>query len=372
MILKDGGVHMRVSVLDWLKRLTVLLLVFINLWFILKLLPYARHFLFATLKLMSPFLIAFLIAYILHPMVRHLHKRGMPRALAIIIIYLLFFGTTGYAAVKGTPIILAQLGSLSQHIPTFTQFYQDKVDHFYTATDHLPEQVHVHFNRLLGKAQNALNQTVSKIMLSIQRLVTSIFTIFLIPFIVFYLLKDIRKIQQWLNEHAPDRWREPAKVLIHEIDHSLGSYIRGQILVCVAVGVAAFIGLWIFKIPYPGVLGFFVGITDIIPFFGGAIGAIPAVLVAMTFGFKKVIIVVAVISVVQTLEGNLFSPVIVGKSVHLHPVFIMLSLVVGGELGGIIGLLIAVPVFVTGREIVKFIINERRKKRQAEWTDQHI
>lgn len=363
---------MRVSVLDWLKRLTVLLLVFINLWFILKLLPYARDFLIATLKMMSPFLIALLIAYILHPLVRHLHKKGMPRPLAIVIIYLLFFGTTGYAAVKGTPIILAQLGSLSQHIPAFTQFYQDKVDNFYSATAHLPEQVHVHFNRLLGRAENALNQTVSKIMLSIQRLATSIFTIFLIPFIVFYLLKDIRKIQEWLYEHAPDRWREPAKVLIHEIDHSLGSYIRGQILVCAAVGIAAFIGLWIFKIPYSGVLGFFVGITDIIPFFGPAIGAIPAVLVAMTFGFKKVIIVVAVITIVQTLEGNLFSPVIVGKSVHLHPVVIMLSLVIGGELGGIIGLLIAVPAFVTGREIVKFIINERRKKRQAEWTDQHI
>jgi len=296
----------------------------------------------------------------------------MPRVLAIFIIYLLFFGTTGYAAVKGTPIILTQLGSLSQHIPVLTQFYQDKVDHFYSATAHLPEPVHVHFNRLLGKAENALNQMLTNIMLSIQRLATSIFTLFLIPFIVFYLLKDIRKIQQWLKEHTPDRWREPAKVLIHEIDHSLGSYIRGQILVCAAVGIAAFIGLWIFKIPYSGVLGFFVGITDIIPFFGPAIGAVPAILVAMTLGFKKVIIVVAIITVVQTLEGNLFSPVIVGKSVHLHPVVIMLSLIVGGELGGILGLIIAVPAFVTGREIVRFILNERRKKRQAEWTDQHI
>jgi predicted PurR-regulated permease PerM len=363
---------MRVSVLDWLKRLTVLLLVFINLWFILKLLPYARHFLIATLKLMSPFLIAFLIAYILHPLVRHLHKRGMPRALAILIIYLLFFGLTGYAVVKGTPIILAQLGNLSQHIPALTQFYQDRVDHFYTATDHLPEQVHVHFNRLLGKAESAVNQMVGRIIVSIQRLATSIFTLFLIPFIVFYLLKDINKIQDWLNKQTPDRFREPAKVLIHEIDRSLGSYLRGQILVCAAVGVAAFIGLWLFKIPYSGVLGFFVGITDIIPFFGPAIGAIPAVLVAMTLGFKKVIIVVAIITVVQTLEGNLFSPVIVGKSVHLHPVVIMLSLVVGGEIGGIIGLLLAVPAFVTGREIVRFILNERRKKREAEWTDQHI
>ncbi|WEG14093.1 AI-2E family transporter [Pullulanibacillus sp. KACC 23026] len=363
---------MRGTILDWLKRLVLLLLVFINLWFVLKLWPYVMHLLAATLKLMSPFLVAFLIAYILHPMVKHLHRRGMPRALAILIIYLLFFGLSGYGIAKGVPLLLNQLSHLSEQVPALTQFYEEKVDHFYSATAHLPEQVHTHFNRFLLQAEETLNHWIGVIISSIQRLVTSIFTIFLIPFIVFYLLKDIEGLADWLKEHIPDRWQKPAKELLTDIDHSLGSYIRGQLIVCVAVGLAAFIGLWLFKIPYSGVLGFFVGITDIIPFFGAAIGAIPAVIVALTISMNKVFIVIAVITVVQSLEGNLFSPVIVGKSVHLHPILIMVSLVIGGEWGGILGMLVAIPVFVTLREILLFWLRERQKRKQAEWIDPKI
>lgn len=363
---------MRGTLLDWLKRLTVLLLVFINLWFILKLWAYVKLLLFATLKLMSPFLIAFLIAYILHPMVKHLHKRGMPRVVAILVIYVFFFGLTGYIMVKGTPLLLNQLGNLSKHIPAFTAFYQEKVDHFYIATAHLPEQVHTHFNRLLAQAEKIVNSFVESIIVSLQHFVTSIFTIFLIPFIVFYLLKDIGKLAAWLDTHVPEKWKKPGKQLLEEIDESLGGYIRGQLIVCIAVGTAAFIGLWLFKVPYSGVLGFAVGITDIIPFFGAVIGAIPAILVAMTISFKKVLIVVAVITVVQSLEGNLFSPIIVGKSVHLHPILIMSSLVVGEALGGILGMLVAIPVFVTLREMLVFWLRERKKRREEKWTDPTI
>ncbi len=361
---------MRGTALEWLKRLSVLLLIFINLWFVFKLWPYARQFFAATLHVMSPFLIAFLIAYLLHPLVQHLHRRGMPRAVAILVIYILFFGLSGYAVIKGTPMLLTQLSNLSEHIPKFTVFYQDKVNHFYSATAHLPEQVHTHFNHLLAQAENVLNDVLARVMNSIQGLVTSVFTIFLIPFVAFYLLKDIKKISEWIERHTPETWRKPGKQLLHEIDQSLGSYIRGQFLVCVAVGLAAFLGLWIFKVPYSGVLGFFVGITDIIPFFGAAIGAIPAVLVALTISVNKVIIVLAVITVVQSLEGNLFSPLIVGKSVHLHPIIIMFSLIVGGELGGILGMLVAIPVFVTLREVVAFWIRQKNKRKLEKWTDQ--
>lgn len=363
---------MRGNILDWLKRLSFLLLLFINLWFILKLWVYVKLLLIATLKLMSPFLIAFLIAYILHPMVKHLHKRGMPRVVAILVIYFLFFGLAGYLITKGTPLLLDQLGNLSKQIPVLTDFYQQKVDHFYSATAHLPEQVHTHFNKLLSQAEETLNNWVGMIIVSIQNLVTSVFTIFLIPFIVFYLLKDIEKLSEWMESHTPEKWKKPSKELLKAIDHSLGSYIRGQLIVCVAVGLAAFIGLWLFKVPYSGVLGFFVGITDIIPFFGAAIGAIPAIIVAMTLSINKVFIVIVVITIVQSLEGNLFSPVIVGKSVHLHPILIMFSLIVGGELAGILGMLVAIPVFVTLREMIIFGLGERRKRKQANWVDSEI
>ena len=95
---------------------------------------------------------------------------------------------------------------------------------------------------------------------------------------------------------------------------------------------------------YPLLLGALIGITNIIPYFGPIFGAIPAALIAASISVKMIIIVVVIVLVLQFLEGNILSPLIIGKSLHMHPIFIMFALLVGGEVGGVIGLIIAVPI----------------------------
>lgn len=95
---------------------------------------------------------------------------------------------------------------------------------------------------------------------------------------------------------------------------------------------------------YPLLLGFIIGVTNVIPYFGPIIGAIPAVIIAATLSGKMVIISLVIIFILQFLEGNILSPFIVGKSLHMHPLFIMFSLLAGGEIGGILGLILAVPI----------------------------
>lgn len=102
--------------------------------------------------------------------------------------------------------------------------------------------------------------------------------------------------------------------------------------------------LLFFDLKYPLVLGIIIGITNVIPYFGPIIGAIPAVIIASTMSVKMLIIVVIIIVVLQFLEGNILSPFIVGKSLHMHPLFIMFALLLGGEVGGIVGMVVAVPV----------------------------
>jgi predicted PurR-regulated permease PerM len=125
---------------------------------------------------------------------------------------------------------------------------------------------------------------------------------------------------------------------------------------------------------YPLLLGFIIGITDIIPYFGPVIGAIPAVIIAATISNKMILIVIIIIFGLQFIEGNLLSPIIVGKSLHMHPIMIMAALLLGGEVGGVIGLLIAVPILAIIRVVLlhvkthlmayrksKNIANERTK-----------
>lgn len=350
------------SVLEALKKLSVLLLIFLNCWFVLKLLPYIGHAIGYILAVLLPFLIAMLIAYLLHPLIDGLHHQGLPRTLAILIIYLLFFGLVIFAGVKGTPIVAEQLKTFAKQAPELGEMYRDEVNHFYYATSDLPETVHDHFDHVLANVEKGAKNIVGKVVDIIQNMFRSIFTILLIPFIVFYLLKDLDRIKGWLYEHTPVKWRKPAVALVKDVDKSLGSYIRGELLVCTVLGLVAVVGLWIIKVPYSAVLGIFIGITDIIPYFGPVIGAVPALLIAATVSVNKVIFVLVLILILQFLEGNIISPLIVGKSVKIHPVFIMLSLVIGGDMGGILGMLIAVPVFVTVRVLIRHFWYYHKKK----------
>ncbi|MGV3488133.1 MAG: AI-2E family transporter [Tuberibacillus sp.] len=350
------------SALDWLKKLSILLLVFLNCWIVLKLLPHIGHGIGYIIAILAPFLIAMLIAYLLHPLIEGLHHQGMPRTLAILIIYLLFFGIVIYAGIKGAPVVVEQLRSFAKQAPELTRLYHNEVNHFYYATSDFPETVHDHFDRILASVERGVNNIVRKVVDGIQNLFRSIFTILLIPFIVFYLLKDLEEIKAWLYRHTPKRWRNQAVRLVQEVDVTLGSYIRGQLLVCAVLGGIAIIGLWLFQIPYSVILGIFIGITDIIPYFGPVIGAIPAILIAVTISVKKAIFILILIGVLQFLEGNILSPLIVGKSVKIHPIFIMLSLVIGGDMGGVLGMLIAVPVFITVRVFIRHFWRAYTKK----------
>lgn len=347
---------------EWLKKLSVFLLIILNCWILLKLLPFVGRVLGYTIAILAPFLIAILISYLLHPLIDRLQRHGIPRSVAILIIYILFFGIIAFAAIKGTPILIKEMHSFGKQAPELTKWYQDEINRFYYATADLPEAVHDHFDRVVASIERGMNRVIGNVVYGVQKLFRSIFTIMLIPFIVFYLLKDLAGIKAWLYRHTPEKWREPARRLAADVDDSLGSYIRGQLLVCTVLGGAAILGLWLLKVPYSGLLGIFVGITDIIPYFGPIIGAIPAVLLAITISTQKAIFVVILIAVLQFLEGNILSPLIVGKSVNIHPIFIMLALVIGGDMGGIIGMLLAVPAFVSFRVIFRHIWYYYRKK----------
>jgi predicted PurR-regulated permease PerM len=157
------------------------------------------------------------------------------------------------------------------------------------------------------------------------------------------MLKDYEMIKKSVWYLTPRRYRKSGIRFLRDIDQSLGNYIRGQLLVCLLIGMIATIGFWIMKMKYPLLLGTIIGVTNIIPYFGPIIGAVPAILIAVTISGKMVIYVGVLIFTLQFIEGNLLSPLIVGKSLHMHPVFIMFALLAGGEMGGIVGLILAVP-----------------------------
>lgn len=349
------------STIIWLIRVAVVLISFLCVYIFLKLTPIWKPVFDIIVTVFIPILISGFITYLLHPVVEGLHNRGIPRTVAILSIYLLFFGGFGLGLYKLLPQITDQLRDLSENLPFLINTYHGWIEEIDFRTEHFPDWLHTRIEQGFSSIEEGISHFISSILSFIKGLLNSIILIAIIPFIVFYMLKDFELFKKALWYITPRKWRRSGIELLKDVDESLGNYIRGQLLVCFIIGIAATASLWITGMSYPLILGTTIGITNIIPYFGPIIGAIPAIIVASTISVKMIIIVIIIILVLQFLEGNVLSPFIVGKSLHMHPVIIILALVVGEEIGGVIGLIVAVPVLAVLR-VVLFHVKKNIEK----------
>ncbi|WP_374721739.1 AI-2E family transporter [Peribacillus tepidiphilus] len=329
--------------MKWFYRLGFLLLLFVVVFVFLKLKPLWLPVLQVSMTILLPFLIAAFISYLLHPVVESLHNKGVKRSLAIIIIYVIFFGSIGFAVYKGIPVMIEQVKDLSENAPVFAEKYRELWAKLDERTSSWPIGVKKKLDDGIMYFEQRMDQLFSKLMSSLTGVLDFIFLIAIIPFIAFYILKDLKDLKRGAWYITPASWRKQIGLFLHDVEKSLGSYIRGQLLVCTAIAILSTLLFWFIHLKYPLLLGIIIGITNVIPYFGPIIGAIPAVIIAAATSGKMVLLVTIIVFGLQFLEGNILSPLIVGKSLHMHPLFIIFALLVGGEIGGVIGLIIAVP-----------------------------
>ncbi|MGG1677522.1 AI-2E family transporter [Neobacillus sp. NRS-1170] len=332
--------------MKWYYRIGFLLLLLIAIFVFLKIsfvwMPIVRM----AAIIVLPFVIAGFITYLLHPIVEKLHEKGLHRGLAIILIYVLFFGGIGFALYKGIPVIINQIKDLSESAPVFAEQYRGWVNHLQSHTRAWPDGLQTKLNDGIDAFEKKMDSLLTVIVNILMKFLNSALIFMIIPFIAFYMLKDFPLIKRAAWYLTPKNWRKKGTLFLKDVDESLGSYIRGQLLVCIIIGSISALLFWIFHLKYPLLLGLIVGATNVIPYFGPIIGAVPAVIIAATTSVKLVIITLVIVFGLQFLEGNILSPYIVGKSLHMHPLLIMVALTAGGEIGGILGLILAVPILV--------------------------
>lgn len=339
--------------IKWLYRIVFGILLLLFFYLMLKLYPFYHSVLVSLLHISTPFIIASIVAFLLHPLVEKIHAYHIPRWLAITLIYLLFITSLGYIAYHIFPAFVLQLKDLQKNLPDFIHTYRTTIYQLYESTSFLPEAFHDRMDMFFNQLEEFITQYVTSILKKATKIMDLFIIIAVIPVLVFYMLKDYKLIKTVTAKLIPIKYREDSKVLGPAINKTIGAYIRGQLLVCLFVGLTTYIIFLIIDMNYPIILAILMGITNIIPYFGPIIGAVPAVILAFTMSMKQVIYVILGVIVVQLIEGNLLSPYIVGKSVHLHPIIIILALLVGGEVAGIIGMIVAIPFLTVLKVIVK-------------------
>ena len=173
----------------------------------------------------------------------------------------------------------------------------------------------------------------------------------IVPFLLFYLLKDGRNWRRSLVLYLPEKWREEIDITLNEISKGIASYIQGMFLVGLSVGILVLIGYSIVGLDYALVLALFAALTNVIPFLGPIIGSIPAIIVGILHSPLMVLKVIAVVVVVQQAESLLISPQVMGKQLSIGPLTVLLLILVAGRVAGLLGMILVLPAFV----IVKII-----------------
>ena len=311
----------------------------------------------------SPIFIGLIIAWLLDPLVKWLQGKKIPRIGACIIVYLLFLALLFLILALLVPAMGSQIKDFVSGLPSLIQDFQHYVSGFTKNLSHT-------FDYDFSNIKDALYQAIEEFGINLSTrlpnmaigLVSSVVSggvsFFLGLMIGFYMLFDFDKLNRTFISWLPRRWRKGASELCVRLNESLRSYVQGLLLVMTLVFITQGIGLTLSGIKAPLVFAFFCALTDIIPYFGPYIGAIPIVLVGFTMDPIVGICCVISIIVVQLLENNFYQPLIMGHTMKLHPVTIMLGLLIFQHFFGIIGMIVATPVIAAGKIILTFI-NEK-------------
>ncbi len=300
-------------------------------------------------SLFIPLLIAFLLANILRPIINYFEIKGVSQLSIIISIYLLatLFFVLFFTLV--TPLMLEQATMLGKELPVYMEGIKESIRALEeTLRSKLP---FLDIPDLALLSQTYVSELITGITNYISENISAIISIFsfslIVPFISFFILKDMYLMQRTLLSYVPNRYFEMFVLLFYKVGNSIQLYIRGQLIDASFVGFMTGLGLSIIGFPYAVIVGLVAGIGNFVPYFGPILGAIPAVLIIFVTPewstASGIMMVVSVFLVVQIIETIFVYPYAVGSSVNLHPLLIILALLVGGEIAGIMGMIIIIP-----------------------------
>lgn len=303
--------------------------------------------------ILFPFVLSFVFAYIFDPLVDWLQRFKLPRVVAILLIVLLLLSVFTLALVVIIPQLVQQIGDLLEqtldYAPKVKRWIETDLLGFLARFNIDVQQIKAWVSQELpSRMQDILRtffQGVLNITVGVGAVISQILNLVLIPVLTFYFLKDFDVIVTRIDNIIPEARRPMIRDYARQVDRVLSGFLRGQLTVCLIVGVLTTTGLMLFDIKYALILGITAGVLNIVPYVGLIVSLGLALLIGL-FSPAPLITclkILAVFGVVQSLESSVISPKIVGDSVGLHPVWVVFAILVFARFLGFVGLLVAVP-----------------------------
>jgi predicted PurR-regulated permease PerM len=318
-----------------------------------------------------PFAIGGVLAYILFPIVRLL-ERVMPwrekrpnlsRVIAIAIVFIVALGIVAGALVLVIPQIVNEVTVFISRLPRIFEEARSTIEQLNREyAERIPEEIKQNIQEGLANVGSVLLGAIQDAFLRVAGFITNAFSLIIglsvIPIFLFYLLKDQESLSRGVYTPAPSAVRPHLRNVASIMNQTIGSYIRGQLLLGLVVGALVALGLFLFAVPFQILLGIVAGITELVPIIGPWIGGAVGVLVTLAVAPEKVIWVILLYLGIQILENSFLVPRIQGNALDLHPIAVMIVIVIGSHLFGLWGVILGPLLVAAARDVIKYFIDQ--------------
>ncbi|HEY2624297.1 AI-2E family transporter [Dyella sp. Tek66A03] len=300
---------------------------------------------------LMPFAFAAMLAYMGDPLADRLQRLGMGRTLAVSIVFTVLLLLTVGALLLLIPLISRQVDNLVQNLPRYVDWARNTAMPWVQAKLHLDpsafdtDRLMAQLKEHIGSIGDAASTLLGKISRSSLGMVMWLTNLVLIPVVAFYLLRDWNRLVTWIDRMLPRSVEPTIRHLANEADSVLGAFVRGQLLVMLALGIFYGASLTIMGLSVGPLIGMVAGLLSFVPYLGFIVGFGSALIAAVVqYGdWNHILLVVGIFTAGQLLEGYVLVPRLVGEKIGLHPVAVIFSVLAGGYLAGFLGVLLALP-----------------------------
>jgi predicted PurR-regulated permease PerM len=317
-------------------------------------------------QIISPLVIAVILAYVLNPPVRFLTTRTrLSRTLAVASVYLALIVILGLVLLSFVPSLIQQVMSINVSFQDIVEdvstFFEQPLFIFGFSIDLLEV-----YKEVSGTLQNIVSPLASRTVSFLIGLASGFAWLIFVLIVSFYLLKDLGKLGHSLDKLVPEEYREEIRRLVGEINVVWNAFFRSQLILCIVVGTLVGVTMRAVGVSNALILGIMAGVLEIIPNIGPTIAAIPAVLIAYFQGSTYLplsngwfaLLVIGIYVVIQQVENNILVPRIIGRSLNLHPLVVIIGAIAGASLAGILGIFLAAPILATLRILGNYVYSK--------------
>ncbi len=328
-MIKNEYMKIEISVATFLKALVIIA---------------AVYFFYRVLDVLTLVFLSIIFATALEPAVNWMNRNRIPRVLSVLIMYLVVFFVLSLIIILIVPPLIDQVTELAKSFP---YYYERLLSAFSSVSGTGQDAVSAALQQSLQSLGANLAQATTSILATLVGIFGGLLQFVVMLTIAFYLVVEEDGILRFIRSVTPSSYQPYVVQMMRRLKTKLGSWLRGQSLLMLVIGILTYIGLKILGAKYALVLALWAGITEIIPYVGPILGAIPAIFLALSVSPLQALLVAALYLIVQQLENNIIVPLVMKKTVGLNPIVSIIAIAIGAKLGGVIGAVLSIPVAVS-------------------------